>query len=71
MTFIDCPEDMRSVSEELYGVMDRMLAKLQFGTSANTKSCSRAAPPRRGNFPTISVGISHGGGQTVRSCRIY
>ncbi|GLB33433.1 hypothetical protein LshimejAT787_0103910 [Lyophyllum shimeji] len=63
--FIDCPAGMLGVNEELCSAMAVAQTKLQFGKSSNAKdSSTRVKPPRRGDFPSISVGISYGSGQS-------
>ncbi|KAF8078915.1 hypothetical protein FPV67DRAFT_1604272, partial [Lyophyllum atratum] len=62
--FVDRPPGMLGLNAELCSAMADAQAKLLFGKSSNAKDCStKVKPPRRGDFPTISVGISHGGGQ--------
>ena len=64
--FIDCPVGMLELNSELCSAMAEAQSRLHFGESSNAKdSSTKVKPPRRGDFPTISVGISHGGGQPV------
>ncbi|KAF8059088.1 hypothetical protein FPV67DRAFT_1718858 [Lyophyllum atratum] len=62
--FIDRPTGMLGVNEELCTAMANTQEKLQFGKCTNAKDSSmKTKPPRRGDFPSISVGISYGSGQ--------
>lgn len=52
---------MQDTNDELVQAMGVAQSKLTFGT----KNAKSTKPHRRGSFPTIAVGISHGGGQVV------
>ncbi|KAF8059037.1 hypothetical protein FPV67DRAFT_1427063, partial [Lyophyllum atratum] len=62
--FIDRPAGMLGVNEELCSAIADAQIRLEFGKSTNAKDSSTGVKaPRRGDFPSISVGISYGSGQ--------
>ncbi|KAF8060668.1 hypothetical protein FPV67DRAFT_1423590 [Lyophyllum atratum] len=55
---------MLGVNEELCSAIADAQIRLEFGKSTNAKDSSTGVKaPRRGDFPSISVGISYGSGQ--------
>lgn len=58
---------MRDVNAQLVEAMEEAQSNLTFGSSLNAQdnSTMQSKHASRGDFPTISVGISFGGGQTV------